>query len=103
MINGDAFFVVRSNGSTYFTKSGCFDIDAAGTLYCTTNGASVLGWGVDANGEIRKDTADTLQLMSPENQNAEPAATTNVTLSGNIDSKDKQVTYSADGAGYPIL
>ncbi len=102
MINGDAFFVVRSNGSTYFTKSGCFDIDAAGTLYCTTNGASVLGWGVDANGEIRKDTADTLQLMSPENQNAEPAATTNVTLSGNIDSKDKQVTYSADGAGYPI-
>lgn len=40
MINGDAFFVVRSNGSTYFTKSGCFDIDAAGTLYCTTNGAS---------------------------------------------------------------
>lgn len=57
---------------------------------------------MDANGEIRKDTADTLQLMSPENQNAEPAATTNVTLSGNIDSKDKQVTYSADGAGYPI-
>ena len=57
---------------------------------------------MDANGEIRKDTADTLQLMSPENQNAEPAATTNVTLSGNIDSKDKQVTFSADGAGYPI-
>ena len=102
MINGDAFFVVRSNGTTCFTKSGCFDIDAAGTLYCTTNGATVLGWGVDENGEIRKDTVDSLQLMSPENQNAKPNATGNVTLSGNIDSKDKQVAYSADGEGYPI-
>lgn len=102
MINGDAFFVVRSSGNTYFTKSGCFDIDAAGTLYCTTNGATVLGWGVDENGDIRKDTVDALNLMSPENQNAEPSATTDVTLSGNIDSKDKDVTYSVDGAGYPI-
>ncbi len=102
MINGDAFFVVQSTGNTYFTKSGCFDIDAAGTLYCTTNGATVLGWGVDENGDIRKDTVDSLKLMSPENMNAEPTATGNVTLSGNIDSKDKQVTYSVDGAGYPI-
>ena len=43
MINGDAFLIVRSNGNTYFTKSGALDIDANGTLYCTTNGASVLG------------------------------------------------------------
>lgn len=102
MINGDAFFVVRSNGATYFTKSGALDIDADGTLYCTTNGATVLGWGVDERGDIRKDTADALKLMTPENQTAEPTATTNVTLSGNIDSKDKKVAYSADGDGYPI-
>lgn len=102
MINGDAFFVVRSNGTTCFTKSGCFDIDAAGTLYCTTNGATVLGWGVDENGDIRKDTVDALKLMTPENMNAEPNATGNVTLSGNIDSKDKHVAYSEDGEGYPI-
>ena len=63
MINGDAFLIVRSNGNTYFTKSGALDIDANGTLYCTTNGASVLGWGVDENGEIRKDTVSTLNLM----------------------------------------
>lgn len=102
MINGDAFFVVRNNGSTYFTKSGCFDLDADGTLMCTTNGATVLGWGVDENGDIRKDTVDSLKLMSPENMNAEPSATTNVTLSGNIDSKDPLVTYSVDGEGYPM-
>ena len=88
MINGDAFLVVKSNGNTYFTKSGALDIDANGTLYCTTNGASVLGWKVDASGEIRKDTADTLNLMSGENAYSDPEATTAVTLSGNVDKKD---------------
>ncbi len=102
MINGDAFFVVRSNGTTCFTKAGALDIDADGTLYCTTNGATVLGWGVDENGEIRKDIVDSLKLMSPENQSAPPSPTRNVTLSGNLDAKDKQVAYSVDGEGFPI-
>lgn len=100
MINGDAFFIVQSNGNTYFTKSGALDIDANGTLYCTTNGASVLGWGVDANGDIRKDKASTLNLMGGENAYSDPNATTNVTLTGNVDSKDPLVQYSADGEGY---
>ena len=76
MINGDAFFVVRKNGGTYFTKAGNFNIDAAGTLFCETNGATVLGWSVDENGEIRKDTVDALKLMTPENQNSAPNPTT---------------------------
>ena len=98
MINGDAFLIVRSNGNTYFTKSGALDIDANGTLYCTTNGASVLGWGVDENGEIRKDTVSTLNLMGGENAYSDPNATTKVSLSGNVDQKDPLVAYSADGA-----
>ncbi len=102
MINGDAFLIVQSNGNTYFTKSGALDIDASGTLYCTTNGAKVLGWGVDANGDIRKDRASGLQLMGGENTYSDPAATTKVTLSGNVDSKDPLVTYSTDGSGYPM-
>ena len=102
MINGDAFLIVKSNGNTYFTKSGALDIDANGTLYCTTNGASVLGWGVDEAGEIRKDMAAPLNLMGGENAYSEPNATTAVSLSGNVDQKDPLVAYSADGAGYPI-
>ncbi|MCI5937652.1 MAG: flagellar hook protein FlgE [Eubacterium sp.] len=100
MINGDAFLIVRSNGNTYFTKSGALDIDANGTLYCTTNGASVLGWGVDESGEIRKDSVSTLNLMSPENSYSDPNATTKVTLKGNVDEKDPLV--AAGAAGYPI-
>lgn len=102
MINGDAFFIVKSSGNTYFTKSGNFDIDAAGTLTCATNGATVLGWGVDENGDIRKDTADALKLYTAENMNVAPSATRNVTLSGNIDKKDKNVAYSVDGDGYVV-
>lgn len=94
MINGDAFFVVDNMGTTCFTKSGALDIDANGMLYCTTNGASVLGWGIDAEGKIRKDMVSTLTLMSPENQTAAPSATGNVTLSGNIDKKDPDVAYN---------
>lgn len=102
MINGDAFLIVRSNGNTYFTKSGALDIDANGTLYCTTNGATVLGWGVDAMGEIRKDSASPLNLMGGENSFSDPKATTDVTLTGNVDSKDPLVAFSTDGEGYPM-
>lgn len=100
MINGDAFLIVKSNGNTYFTKSGALDIDANGMLMCTTNGASVLGWGVDANGEIRKDIADTLTLRGGANEYSDPEATTAVTLKGNVDKIDPQVL--ATGEGYPI-
>lgn len=100
MINGDAFLIIRSNGNTYFTKSGALDLDANGTLMCTTNGASVLGWGVDANGEIRKDMADTLKLRGGTNEYSDPEATTAVTLKGNVDKIDPQVL--ATGEGYPV-
>lgn len=100
MIQGDAFFIVRSNGNTYFTKSGLLDVDAAGTLMCHTNGASVLGWRVDENGEIRKDTVDTLNLMGPENKYSTPNPTTAVTMVGNVDNKDSQV--APDAKGYPM-
>lgn len=102
MINGDAFLIVKSNGNTYFTKSGALDVDANGTLYCTTNGASVLGWGVDEDGNIIKDSADTLNLMGGENAFSSPNATTNVSLSGNVDANDPDVAYSVDGRGYAM-
>ena len=100
MIQGDAFFIVRSNGSTYFTKSGLLDVDANGTLMCHTNGASVLGWRVDENGEIRKDTVNTLNLMGAENKFSAPSPTTAITMSGNVDYADSQVAASAKG--YPM-
>ncbi len=108
MINGDAFLIAKQNGNTYFTKSGALDVDANGTLYCTTNGAAILGWPAvdlgDGTREIRKDTATYLNLMGGENAYSAPNATTDITLKGNIDSNDVQLKYLNDSqnTGYPI-
>lgn len=93
MIEGDSFFIVNSGGTNYFTKAGSFNIDAQGTL-CTSSGASVMGWQVDKNDETKTVAAavSPLTIMSPDNLYAEPEATKNIYISGNIDSKDTQLT-----------
>jgi flagellar hook protein FlgE len=93
MIEGDSFFIVNSGGSNYFTKAGSFNVDAQGTL-CTPSGASVMGWQVDENDPTKTvaDAVSPLRIMAPENLYAEPEATSAVYISGNIDSKDTQLT-----------
>jgi flagellar hook protein FlgE len=96
MIEGDSFFIVNSGGTNYFTKAGSFNVDAQGTL-CTASGASVMGWQVDPNDPTRTiaDVVSPLSVMAPENLYAEPEATTALYISGNIDSKDTQLTSEA--------
>lgn len=102
MINGDAFFIVDSGGETCFTRSGALNVDTNGTLYCVSNGATVLGWQADANGNIIKDTVSPLSVMSDDKMTSPPTATTRARLSGNIDSNDKQVAFDETAEGYPI-
>ena len=92
MIEGDGFFVVNNGSGNCFTKAGNFAIDAAGTL-CTPGGYAVMGWQVDPNNPSKcvADSVSPLKIMSPENLYAEPEATTEVYLKGNIDSKDTQI------------
>ena len=62
MINGDAFFIVNTGGTNYFTKAGSFFVDGTGTL-CTASGASVMGWGVSEDGlDIVRDTVKPLTV-----------------------------------------
>lgn len=102
MINGDAFFVVDSGGQRCFTRSGALNVDTNGTLYCTSNGAKLLGWQADDRGNIVKDTVTPLSVMSTDRMTSSPTATTKATLSGNIDRNDKQVAYDETADGYPI-
>ena len=91
-INGESFLIVKSAGATYFTKSGALNVDPNGTLYCTTNGATVQGWMYDETlGDVKKDIVKDLTVMSAENMYYEPTATKKVTLSGNIDKMDKDL------------
>lgn len=103
MINGDGFFIVNQGGTNYFTKAGSFKIDANGTL-CTPAGATVMGWQPTADGtDIVKDTVSSLQVMGPDKMTAEPEATGAATLSGNIDTNDKQVTDKGLPVSYSIF
>ena len=62
------FLIVKSAGATYFTKSGALNVDQNGTLYCTTNGATVQGWMYDETlGDVKKDVVKDLTVMSAEN------------------------------------
>lgn len=90
-INGESFLIVRSGSETCFTKSGALNVDEAGNLYCTTNGATVQGWLADDVGNIVKDTVQDLKVMSSDKQYYEPEATTSATVSGNIDPNDPDV------------
>ncbi len=101
-INGEAFLVVRSGTDTCFTKSGALNVDEAGNLYCTTNNATVQGWLADGDGNIVKDTVKDLTIMSAENMYYEPEATGAVTLNGNIDPNDKDLTPEYDADGKPV-
>ncbi|WOO36535.1 flagellar hook protein FlgE [Anaerocolumna sp. AGMB13020] len=98
MINGDSFFVVNQGGTNYFTKAGNFKIDGSGTL-ATTSGGTVMGWQVDPNDPTKTvaDVVSPLRIMSPENLYSPPVATTAVTISGNIDSKDTQLAIGGSG------
>ncbi len=90
MINGDAFFIVKSGGTNYFTKAGAFNVDANGNL-CTYSGAMVMGWGVDPNNDkqIQVDTVKELRVMSGENLYSPPEATKAANIYGNINQKDE--------------
>lgn len=95
-INGEAFMVVRSGSSNYFTKSGALNVDEAGSLYCTTNNATVQGWMADKDGNIIKDTVKDLKVMTAETMNFPPEATRAVTLNGNIDPNDADLTDAGE-------
>lgn len=96
MIEGEGFFIVNNGGENLFTKAGSFSIDAVGNL-CTPSGAAVMGWQVDPDDPTKTvaNTVSPLRIMSAENLYAKPEATTEMYLSGNIDSKDTQLGTDA--------
>ena len=87
MISGDKFFVVSNAGNTYFTRAGDFTTDLDGAIV-TQSGANVMGWKADADGNIIKDRVQALYATSPEYTYTAPVATTGVTITGNVDSRE---------------
>ena len=98
-INGESFLIVNTGTEQLFTKSGALNVDEAGNLYSTTNGGIVQGWMADENGDIIKDTVQDLKVMTAEQMYADPTATTDITMSGNVDPNDNNLTPTKEADG----
>lgn len=108
-INGNSFFIVNSNGSTYFTKAGNFAKDEAGNLV-TDTGAFVMGYVADTPGaSLQTDQLRPIQVYASKYVNTEPSATSAANFTGNINKEDSNFAsklpitrniYVYDNLGY---
>lgn len=98
-INGEAFLIVNVDGEQLFTKSGALNVDPAGNLYSTTNGGIIQGWMADDDGNIVKDIAKDLKVMTASQMYAPPTASRNVSLTGNVDPNDPNLAGLTDANG----
>lgn len=101
-IEGDGFFVVSDATGNKFTKAGAFKIDEAGNLV-NSAGLNVMGWYPDAtSGEITKTKVQPLQILNADNMYVEPSKTKSITLSGNINKDDPQLSSTSSTGGSPV-
>lgn len=99
-IEGEGFFVVSDATGNKFTRAGAFRIDEAGNLV-TPEGLNLMGWKVNqTTGEIEKAKVQPLQALNPANMYAEPAMTTDITFSGNINKNDSQLLPANGGVPF---
>lgn len=89
--NSTSFYIVNTGSENVFTRAGAFYVDGAGNLCMESTGYQVMGWQVDANGNIRKDTVTPLRVMSAENQTSQPEYTTNGMCTGILDDNNSNV------------
>lgn len=79
-IDGDGFFIVSRNGTTFYTRAGQFYLDENGYLINHRNYV-LQGWMLDDDGNI----TSTLQDINLSNISSAPQATTRVFLHVNLD------------------
>ncbi len=80
-IDGRGFFVVKKDGSNYFTRAGRFYFDKDGVLV-NNAGYHVQGFQADEDGNITSRVGD-LAI----DHNAPPQATTTVNIAANLDAR----------------
>jgi flagellar hook protein FlgE len=82
-ITGDAFFMVKGNGKTLYTRAGNFQFDANGRLVAPSNGYIVQGINADPLGNFSSSSAVT-DIDLTINQKSPARATTQLSLAGNL-------------------
>jgi len=96
MLDGSGFFIVGDGSGTYFTRAGAFDIDPAGNIV-DPRGMILMGWGVDAAGNIQRSSVQPLNMHEGGRQQMPATATTTVDFSGNLNGRTRPVHESTIG------
>ena len=92
LIDGDGFFVTKSQGENYYTRNGSFTLDAQGTL--TSSGGVLQGWQA-VDGVV--DTTNVPGALSiPVGTLIPPKATAVLKLGGNLNA------LTPDGTAVPM-
>lgn len=86
-----SFYIVNTGTENVFTRAGAFYVDGAGNLCMESTGYTVMGWQVDANGNIKKDTVSPLKIMSSSNQTSQPEYTSRARCTGLLDDNTSNV------------
>lgn len=81
-LNGQGFFVVENGGATEYTRDGNFTLSADGSL-TTQGGQRVMGYPV-INGAVDTN-APLAAIQIPVGQVEQPAATTTMSMTANLD------------------
>jgi flagellar hook protein FlgE len=82
-IQGDGFFVLRdSNGGTFYTRAGNFQVDSAGNLL-SMSGERVQGWTEDTSGVVNTN-GPIGNIVVPVGTLKQPFATTDFSLDLNL-------------------
>ena len=86
-IQGDGLFVLNDGSRSFYTRAGNFQLDANGKLVSPANGFKVQGINADSSGNISTGSAIT-DIELPFGQKSPARATSSVTLTGNLDSRE---------------
>ncbi len=87
-INGEGFYRMYTGGVVNYSRDGQFTLDKNGFII-NNSGADLTGYPADANGKISPSTPGPIQLSLA---NIAPNATSNASLSLNLDSRAAAVT-----------
>jgi flagellar hook protein FlgE len=102
-IQGDGFFVLSDGNRTFYTRAGNFQLDANGRMVSPANGFKVQGINADSAGVLSTGTTVT-DITLPFGQKSPARATTELKLSGNLDSREQPLgtILSTQGKVYAI-
>jgi flagellar hook protein FlgE len=87
-IQGDGFFLLSDGNRTFYTRAGNFQLDANGRMVSPANGFKVQGINADSAGVLSTGTTIT-DIILPFGQKSPARATSELKLSGNLDSREQ--------------